>query len=117
MRTVELDADLAADTSDGLPEWVDVLCGDALAMLPGLGTFDLIFADALAGKWDGLDRTLCALRPRGVLVVDDMDLDRYTEPAHREAVSAVRTTLVTDARLITIELPVGGGIMVATRRS
>jgi len=29
------------------------------------GTFDLIFADAPAGKWHGLDRTFTALGPYG----------------------------------------------------
>ena len=37
---------------------------DAEALLPELGAFDLIFADAPAGKWTGLDRTLAALAMR-----------------------------------------------------
>jgi hypothetical protein len=51
-----------------------------------------------------------------VLVVDDMDLDRYTEPEHRAAVTGVRTALTTDPRLAAVGLPVGSGIVVTTRR-
>lgn len=118
VRTVELEPELAAAVVDGgLPEWTEVLTGDAAALLPDLGRFDLIFADAVAGKWTDLHLTLDALRPGGVLVVDDMDLDRYTEPDHRESVTAVRTALTGDPRLVVVELPVGSGIILATRRA
>lgn len=35
-------------------------------------SFDLIFADAWPGKYDGLDETLALLAPGGLYVVDDM---------------------------------------------
>ncbi|WP_447009915.1 O-methyltransferase [Saccharothrix hoggarensis] len=117
VTTVELDGDLAAEVAaGGLPDWAEVVAGDAEALLPDLGRFDLVFADAVAGKWTGLHLTLDALRPGGVLVVDDMDLSRYTEPEHRASVTAVRIALTTDPRLATVELPVGTGIVLATRR-
>ena len=34
--------------------------------------FDLIFADAMLGKYQLLDETLALLRPGGVYVIDDM---------------------------------------------
>ncbi|MBB5802693.1 demethylmenaquinone methyltransferase/2-methoxy-6-polyprenyl-1,4-benzoquinol methylase [Saccharothrix ecbatanensis] len=116
VRTVELDAALAAEVAVDLPEWVEVITGDGEALLPGLGRFDLIFADAPAGKWSGLELTLDAVRPGGMLIVDDMDLDQYANPDHRASTAAVRTTLTTDPRLVTTELPVGSGIILATRR-
>ncbi|MFG1608542.1 O-methyltransferase [Actinoplanes sp. NPDC049265] len=111
--------DVRLVTVDRVLSWrppFEVRVGDAEALLPGLGTFDLIFADAEGGKWSGLDLTLDALRPGGVLVVDDMDPARYTDPAHVAAVGLVRDTLHTDPRLVTCELGAGSGIMIATRR-
>jgi predicted O-methyltransferase YrrM len=32
------------------------------------GRFDLIFADAQGGKWEGLDGTVAALRPGGLML-------------------------------------------------
>ncbi|GIE74681.1 hypothetical protein Aph02nite_06310 [Actinoplanes philippinensis] len=117
LTTVELDPGLAAAVRESdWPAWVEILEGDAAALLPSLGHFALIFADAVAGKWTGLDLTLDALAPGGVLIVDDMDLSRYTEPEHREAVQRVEDTLATDPRLHTVRLPAGTGLTVATRR-
>lgn len=113
--TVELDeglADLVRATD--LP--VTVLAGDAVALLPGLGAFDLVFADALGGKWTGLDLTIAAVAPGGVLVVDDMDLGRYHAPEDRAAVTAVRESLLGHPDLVSAELPVGSGHVLSTRR-
>lgn len=112
--TVELDeelADLVRDTD--LP--VTVLAGDAEELLPGLGTFDLVFADAPGGKWTGLDLTTAALAVGGVLLVDDMDLARYHRPEDVAAVSAVRQALLSHPGLTSVELPVGTGLVLSTR--
>ncbi len=114
--TVERDEALAELVrSSDLP--VTVLTGDAEALLPGLGTFDLVFADAEGGKWTGLDLTVAALALGGVLLVDDMDLARYHRPEHLVAVAAVRGALVSHPDLVTAELPVGTGLVISTRRS
>ena len=52
-----------------------------VARLIELSLFDLVFADAPGGKWTGLDSTISALNPGGVLVVDDMDPGRYEDAA------------------------------------
>ncbi len=55
--TVEKDPQTAALAAHGdWPGFVDLLRGDALEVLTGAGTFDLIFADAPAGKSESLDR-------------------------------------------------------------
>ena len=54
--------------------------GVGLAWLPGLGRFHLVFVDAPGGKLEGLDRSIAALEPGGVLVVDDMDLAFHEDP-------------------------------------
>jgi predicted O-methyltransferase YrrM len=115
--TVERDKDLAAAVKaldwETPPRFV---VGDIEEVLPTLGRFDLIFADAEGGKWTGLDLTIEALRPGGVLVVDDMDPTRYTLPEHLAAVAAVRETLLSDARLVATELATSTGLLLATRR-
>jgi demethylmenaquinone methyltransferase/2-methoxy-6-polyprenyl-1,4-benzoquinol methylase len=96
---------------------LELRTGDAEAILPTLGQFDLIFADAEGGKWSGLDLTLHALNPGAILLVDDMQVDRYSDPAQRAAITRVREMLMTDARLVVADLPVSSGIMLATRHA
>ncbi|QFY13615.1 SAM-dependent methyltransferase [Nonomuraea phyllanthi] len=117
VTTVESDAERAARTATGdWPPFVRLLTGDALELLPGLGTFDLVFADAVAGKQVGLDLTIAALNPRGMLVVDDMlpapGAVWDDEFAARQ--DAVRRRLLTHERLVAVELP--HGVVLATAR-
>ena len=64
--TVDVDDGLQAQTrSAPWPPCVHFRLGDAVALLPTLGTFDLIFADAPGGKTTGLGQTIAALRPGG----------------------------------------------------
>lgn len=97
------------------PGSVEFRVGDAEALLPELGTFDLVFADAQGGKWSGLESTVRALRLGGILVVDDMDLDRYADPLHKTLVEGVRQALWTDQRLRAVEFAAGSGIIAASR--
>ncbi|KUL26949.1 hypothetical protein ADL15_37015 [Actinoplanes awajinensis subsp. mycoplanecinus] len=115
--SVEQDEGLAAAvTAAGLPYGCKVFVGDAATLLAELGRFDLIFADAPAGKWTGLDRTIAALAEGGVLLVDDMDPRRYTEAEHVAVVDGIRRTLTGHDALVTTELPVGSGLILAARR-
>ena len=70
VHTVEVDPALAL-TGDR-PSFVHQHLGDVLDLFDSLGTFDLIFAAAPGGKWHGLERTVAALTPDGLLLVDDM---------------------------------------------
>jgi predicted O-methyltransferase YrrM len=75
----------------------------------------LIFADAPGGKWDGLDRTIAALRPHGLLIVDDMTpLPNWTD-THAAAQDKVRQTLMSAAELTSVELAVGSGVILSAR--
>lgn len=115
--TVERDRECAeAVALARWPSWVRLLTGDVADLLPELGRFALIFADAEGGKWTGLDLTLDALDASAVLLMDDMDLNRYDAPAHRAMVSNVRSALRSDARLATVEIEVASGVMLAMRR-
>jgi predicted O-methyltransferase YrrM len=68
--TVEIDTATAALAAQHpWPSWVKVINGDAVEVTLRSGSFDLIFADAQGGKWDGLDTTVAALRPGAHLLV------------------------------------------------
>jgi predicted O-methyltransferase YrrM len=80
-RVLELGTGAGVGTAwitDGLshradwPGWVRLVTADALAFVPAAGQSDLIFADSRGGKWEGLALTVAALRPGGLLLVDDM---------------------------------------------
>ncbi|MGP3958278.1 O-methyltransferase [Nonomuraea sp. 3N208] len=120
VTTIERDLGRAGLVAGGdWPEFVDFRTGDALELLPGLGTYDLVFADAEAGKQVGLELTIAALSPRGVLVVDDMvpapGVVWDAEFTGRQ--EAVRRTLVGHERLVAVELTGhGSGVILATAR-
>jgi len=98
------------------PGWVTIVVGDVLEELARLGTFDLVFADAQAGKWTGLDRTVAAVKPGGLLVVDDMLVGPTAPPDLAERQAGVRAALFAMAELVPVELAWSSGVIVAARR-
>ena len=70
----------------------------------------------LGGKLSGLDASIAALRSRGVLLVDDMDLSKHDDPELRAALKRVRGDLLADTRLVCAELEAASGMILATRR-
>ncbi len=115
--TVELDDELQqAARSAPWPSWVRFESGDGAEVVGRLGEFDLIFPDAPGGKIFKLSRTVAALRPGGVLVVDDMDLIRHEDDDLRAALTVVRQRLVDNADLVCAELGFGSGVLLAVKR-
>jgi predicted O-methyltransferase YrrM len=98
------------------PAFVGFRRGDALDLLARAGPSDLIFADAPAGKWHGLDKTIAALRPYGMLIVDDMTPRPDWDDRQRTEQSNVRETLLTAPALTSVELAHGSGLILSTRR-
>ena len=116
--TIDIDAErVAAVAARDWPSYVTFEVGDGLDVLARSGTFDLVFADAPPGKTSGLDRTIAALRPGGVLVVDDMAIFPDGDPEWVDKLAAVRTTLFETPGLVAVELAHGSGVIVATRRT
>ena len=115
--SVEKDpATAAAAASGDWPSFADLRCGDALEVLGAGGTFDLIFADAPGGKWEGLDRTIAALRPHGLLLVDDMTPGPDWDDSRRAAQDKVRQALLSAPELASAELAAGSGMILSARR-
>jgi len=115
--SVESDAELVAlGRSAAWPARVKLVEADIFSVLDRLGQFDLVFADATGGKWHGLVRTVQALRPGGILVVDDMDVPEGSEQSEEHPNQAVRRALYEHQDLITAEFHLGSGVMLATRK-
>ena len=91
--------------------------GDATSLLPTLGHFDLVFADAPGGKLEGLDRSVAALQPRGLLVVADMDLSLHEKDGLQGAIARVRVEMLAMPELHCAELDFGSGVILGTRRA
>lgn len=116
VTSVEKDPETAAAAAGGYwPSFVDLRCDDALGVLAEGGTFDLIFADAPGGKWEGLDRSVAALRPHGLLIVDDMTPEPDWTDSHRASQDSVRQALVSAPGLASAELAVGSGVILSVR--
>jgi demethylmenaquinone methyltransferase/2-methoxy-6-polyprenyl-1,4-benzoquinol methylase len=114
--SIELDGGLVSMLRDlNWPEWVSIVEGDGADLTGTLGTFDLIFPDAPGGKIFKLSKTVDSLRPGGVLMVDDMDLSRHSDPELREVLAKVRQRLTDHPDLISSELPFASGVIVACR--
>jgi demethylmenaquinone methyltransferase/2-methoxy-6-polyprenyl-1,4-benzoquinol methylase len=115
--TVDLDPEMQSATRDaGWPDFVRFEIGDGARLAGELGEFDLIFADAPGGKLEGLDRTIAALTPGGVLVVDDMDTSLHSDEALAAAIARVREELLSGADLICAELTSSSGVILAVKR-
>jgi demethylmenaquinone methyltransferase/2-methoxy-6-polyprenyl-1,4-benzoquinol methylase len=118
VTTIERDPQTAALAARGAwPQFVDLRVGDALDVVGETGAFDLIFADAQGGKWIGLDRTIAAICPHGLLVVDDMTATpEWTAELYTKQ-GDVRQALLTSPLLTSIELDHGSGVILATRHA
>jgi len=97
---------------------LELVVADAADFLERLGSrsFDLIFADAPFGKFFDLERTLDALAPGGLYVVDDMFPEAH-DTARRELLEQHVAALAARKDLVLTGLPWGTGLVVATRRS
>lgn len=115
--SIEVDEPTArAAATESWPDYVRLHVVDALELLPTLGTFDLIFPDAPAGKWRGLDRTIAALRPGGVLLVDDMIPKPDFSDEWVSYLQRTRETLLAHPGLICVEIADLTGVVLATKR-
>jgi len=116
--TVERDAATAQHAARGdWPTWVRFINGDALDVLQRFGMFNLIFADAEGGKWEGLGMTIAALRHGGHLLVDDMAPELSADANYAHKTWQVRSRLLSHPDLISVEIAWSTGLILSTRRS
>ncbi len=91
--------------------------GDGVAFLQAAaGPWDLIFADAYPGKYDGLELALDRLAPGGLYVVDDL-LPKPDFPDGLVLVPRLMAALQARPELVLAPLACASGLLVATRKA
>jgi predicted O-methyltransferase YrrM len=116
LLSVEADASTMALTrSQNWPDYVRFVVDDAVRVLPSLGRFHLLFADAQGGKWDRLDLSIAALELGGILVVDDMTPQDWWSPEQAANQEKVRATLAEHPQLTTCALDWSSGVLLIVR--
>ncbi len=116
--TVDTNEELLATVATaGWPSYVEFVHDDGVNAVREFAPFDLVFADAAGGKLEGLDVTIDALTPGGVLIVDDMDPARHVDDGLSEPLGAVREQILGDPLLVAAELDFASGVIVATKRA
>ncbi|MEM7231694.1 MAG: class I SAM-dependent methyltransferase [Planctomycetota bacterium] len=115
--TVDTDSALIEETKAAdWPDYVRFELGDGGQLVRALGQFDLIFPDAPGGKLTGIESTIQALRPNGVMVLDDMNMDLHEgEDDLIAALQAMRKIVLARTDLRCVELRDGSGVLLASR--
>lgn len=79
-------------------------------------SFDMIFADAWPGKYEGLDETLALLKRGGVYVIDDMSPQANWPEGHQANVDCLVARLEARADLVVTRLAWASGLVLAVVR-
>jgi predicted O-methyltransferase YrrM len=78
--------------------------------------YDLVFADAIVGKYEGLEDCLRVVKPGGFYVIDDLLPQPNWPPGHAEKVPPLINRLAGDDRFAIAPLDWATGVIVAVRR-
>jgi len=79
--------------------------------------FDLVFADAIPGKYEALDEALAIVKTGGFYVIDDMMPQPNWPEGHLEKAQALIDRLAEDERFVMLPLPWSTGIVVLVRKA
>lgn len=80
-------------------------------------SFDLVFADALRGKFEGLDEALAVVKPGGFYVIDDLLPQPNWPEGHGARISPLIERLTAGGQLHIVPMAWASGIVVAVKRS
>jgi predicted O-methyltransferase YrrM len=80
-------------------------------------SFDLVFADAIPGKYEVLDEALAIVKTGGYYVIDDMLPQPNWPEGHAEKVPALIDRLAADPRFVMLPLVWSSGVVVLVRKS
>ena len=119
--TVDNDPDVQAVARDalGADRRLTIVTDDAGSFLCRQDTigYDLIFADAMAGKYEYLNKALALLRPGGIYIVDDM-LPRDDWPAdHARKVPALIAEIAQRPGFHSVNVAWSSGLMLVARQA
>jgi predicted O-methyltransferase YrrM len=80
-------------------------------------SFDLVFADAMPGKYEALDNALAVVKPGGFYVIDDMLPQPNWPDGHAGKVPVLLDRLTTDHRFVVAPMTLASGLVVAVRKA
>ncbi|WP_231737510.1 MULTISPECIES: O-methyltransferase [unclassified Caulobacter] len=120
-RLISVDVDLAVQgvAREALvDERLIFVVADGLDYVRGqqASSFDMIFADAWPGKYDGLDETLALLKSGGLYVIDDMTSQPNWPVGHQARVDGLVIDLERRPDLALVRLDWASGLVVAAKR-
>lgn len=79
-------------------------------------SFDMVFADAIPGKYEALDEALAIVKIGGYYMIDDMLPQPNWPEGHQEKVTALLEQLARDERFFMLPLPWASGVVVLVRK-
>lgn len=78
-------------------------------------TFDFVFADAMPGKYEGLDKALSVVKPGGFYVIDDMLPQPNWPEGHAAKVPDLLDQLAANPAFEMLPLVWASGVVVAVK--
>jgi predicted O-methyltransferase YrrM len=78
--------------------------------------FDMIFADAIPGKYEALDEALAIVKVGGYYVIDDMLPQPNWPEGHGDKAEDLLKQLAADSRFFMLPLPWASGVAVLVRK-
>jgi predicted O-methyltransferase YrrM len=79
-------------------------------------SFDLVFADALRGKFEGLDEALAVVKPSGLYVIDDLLPQPNWPEGHDERIVPLIERLWAQPQFQIVSMAWASGLVVAVRK-
>lgn len=79
-------------------------------------SYDLVFADAMPGKFEGIEDCLRVVKPGGFYVIDDILPQANWPDGHAEKIPLLMDQLARDQRFFVATLDWSSGVVVAVRR-
>jgi predicted O-methyltransferase YrrM len=97
---------------------VTFIADDAISFLnrQPAASFDFVFADALRGKYEGLDEALRVVRSGGIYIIDDMLPQSNWPDRHAPRVLALLETLASNPDFEIAPMAWASGLVVAVRK-
>jgi predicted O-methyltransferase YrrM len=81
-----------------------------------LESFDFVFADAMPGKYDGLDHALAVVKTGGFYVIDDMLPQPNWPEGHADKVPVLMKKLASNPSFEILPMVWASGVLVAVRK-
>jgi len=79
-------------------------------------SFDIVFADAMPGKYEGLELALRTIKPGGMYVIDDLLPQPNWPEGHAAKVPQLLQTLASDLRFELTSMAWASGLAIAVRK-